>query len=151
MQSRIPGPSLTPPLHSFEPFPNSHLIFKIFHLIRQIIFKSTTLFPTPSTFIQVTISSHPEHSSILHIGWSTLTSFSTLEPGRFFFQNYCHPLTWLCTVSVSYFFSHVAFCKLHIAALFPPAKLFIVPHMTLNQLSDLSLISLSLRSLSRLE
>ena len=42
-------PSLTPPLHSFPPFPNGHLIFKIFHFIHQIVFKSTVLFPTPST------------------------------------------------------------------------------------------------------
>lgn len=76
-------PSLTPPLHSFPPFPNGHLIFKIFHFIHQIVFKSTALFPAPSTFIQVTISSHPEHSSILPTGWSTLTSFSRLEPGWF--------------------------------------------------------------------
>ena len=62
-----------------------------------------------------------------------------------------YPLTWLCTVSVSYFFTHMAFYKLHIAALFPPAKLFVVPQMTLNQLSDLSLTSLSLGSLSQLE
>ena len=48
-KSESKDPSLTPPLHSFPPFPNGHLIFKIFHFIHQIVFKSTVLFPTPST------------------------------------------------------------------------------------------------------
>lgn len=120
LQSRIRGPIFDPSFTLISTFPNGHLIFRIFHFIHQIVFKSTNPLSAPSTFIQVTISSHPEHSSILPTGWSTLTSFSRLRQGDFL--SYCHPLTWLCTVSVSHFLSHMAFCKLRIAALFPSCQ-----------------------------